>query len=47
VLKIALWKMLSTTTDKRIAVKRAWTIMFREPVEDETINFSLFEDGDY
>ncbi len=47
VLKIALWKMLSTTTDKRITVKRTWTIMFREPVEDETINFSLFEDGDY
>jgi len=43
VLKIALWKLLSVTTEKRITVKRTWTIMFREPIEDETINFSLFE----
>ena len=50
VLKIALWKLLSHThADKRIMIKRTWSIMFRELKEDETINLSLFndDDGDY
>ncbi len=51
VLKIALWKLLTPThADKRITVKRTWTIMFRQPkpVEDDTIDFSLFDgDEDY
>jgi len=50
VLKIALWKLLSHThADKRIMIKRTWSIMFKELKEDETINLSLFneDDGDY
>jgi len=45
VLKIALWKSLSLTTDKRITIKRTWNIVFREPKEDETISLSLFDDN--
>ena len=49
VLKVAIGKVFENKHDKRLTIKRQWTINFRDKKEEEvTIGTGLFDDnGDY
>lgn len=50
VLKLAIVKVFENKHDKRLTIKRKWTIHFREKKEEEVnVSIGIFdnEDGDY
>jgi hypothetical protein len=49
VLKLAIGKVFENKHDKRLTIKRQWTINFREKKEEVNLGIGIFdnEDGDY